>query len=71
MRNPNYTYTQNYDETTGLPKGWRVASGDIIVWGQTKAAARSRLLRVMRLARAYRVLTELPTEQKEEENDQS
>jgi hypothetical protein len=29
--------------------GWMVKSGDLVVWGQTKPAARSRLLRVLKL----------------------
>jgi hypothetical protein len=29
--------------------GWMVKSGDLVVWGNTKPAARARLLRVLKL----------------------
>jgi hypothetical protein len=68
MRNPNYTYAPCPDTMRG---GWMVKSGDLVVWGQTKPAARSRLLRTMRHNARLGVKVALPTEQKEEVNDQS
>ncbi len=47
MRNPNYKYDRTGD-------GWTIYHGDPMdilspsTWGKTKAAARSRLLRLMR-----------------------
>ncbi len=42
MRNPNYTYKE-------APNGgWYVHAPGGLVWGKTKAAARSKLLRLVR-----------------------
>ena len=42
MRNPNYIYVQD-------PKGgWEIILNQVVVWGRTKAAARSRMLRKLR-----------------------
>ena len=41
MRRPNYDYLED-------PKGgWEIKYGTMLVWGRTKAAARSRLLRML------------------------
>jgi hypothetical protein len=45
MRNPNYEYDAGSEEIGGW---WAKNGAGISVWGKTKAAARSRLLRVLR-----------------------
>jgi hypothetical protein len=45
MRNPNYYYEP---ARFGSEDGWSIKMADIIVWGKTKAATRSRLKRVLR-----------------------
>ena len=60
MRNPNYKYEQDI-----VAGGWNIIMGEVVVWGKTKPAARSRLLRVLRH------MTNRQLEQKEEANDQS
>jgi hypothetical protein len=46
MRNPNYRYEENINPSVG---GWYVYGPDgTMALGKTKAAARSRLLRVLR-----------------------
>jgi hypothetical protein len=43
MRNPNYNYIPDPDKG-----GWAIVLGDMLVWGKTQAAARSRLKRKLR-----------------------
>lgn len=45
MRMPNYNYQPN-DHEVG---GWNIVVGDTAVWGKTKAAARSRMKRVLNM----------------------
>jgi hypothetical protein len=65
MRNPNYAYYEDPDRG-----GWLVSTStpnSEIIWGKTKAAARSRLLRILR-----RDAKLTATQAKQEEvNDQS
>jgi len=42
MRIPNYEYLED-------PKGgWEIKIGDVLVWGRTKPAARSKMLRLLK-----------------------
>jgi hypothetical protein len=71
MRNPNYRYEENngVSNSPDAPVGgWLIVLSDnSTVWGKTKAAARSRLLR---MTRRNAKLTATQANQ-EEVNDQS
>ena len=64
MRNPNYNYTPTLD-----PDGWTIhhPQDGTIAWGKTKAAARSRLLRMLR----HNAKVAATQANQEEVNDQS
>jgi hypothetical protein len=66
MRNPNYKY---YEDPKG---GWEILLADgTVVWGRTKAAARSRLLRKLRFNRHLEDVKEALQAEKGGLNDQS
>jgi hypothetical protein len=65
MRNPSYDYKPH---PTG---GWIITWGDMEIYGKTKEAARSRLLRVVRHNQRIDDVAEALKTEKGEVNDQS